>query len=194
MNDFMIKKFGSGETEIRLYLLPFPIEKNAVGMVDCNLFSDHIALAIDPRSEEERNYDYACLTYVNDNNAGAIYIEERIYQGLKNNSNMERMILLHELGHFFYHHQANKATNTSNIDQIRLDTVSNDKIYEDEKQADEFAASYIGFRAAADGLEQLKQESATKYENGEYDPDEVALSLKELDLRIQHLKDFEPNE
>ena len=191
MNDFMIKKFGSGEKELRLYLLPSPIEKNAVGMVDCNLFSARIALAVDPRLEDERNYDYACLSYVKGSDVGTIYIEDRVYQGLKDNGNMERMILLHELGHFFYHHQVNKATSTSQIDQVRLDAISNGKIYEDEKQADEFAAGYIGFLAAADGLEQLKQESAAKYENGEYDPDEVALSIKELELRIQHLRHLE---
>ena len=63
-----------------------------------------------------------------------------------------------------------------------------------EKQADEFAAGYIGFRAAADGLEQLKQKSAAKYGKGEYDPDEVALSIRELELRIRHLRQLESSE
>ena len=101
---------------------------------------------------------------------------------------MERMILLHELGHFFYHHEVNKATNTTRIDQVRLDAINNGQIYDDEKQADEFAAGYIGFQAAADGLEQLKQESAARYGTGEYDPGEVALSIRELELRIQHMR------
>lgn len=188
MDDFMIMKFGSGQKELRLYLLSSPIEKNVVGMVDCDLFSARIVLVVDPRLEDERNYDYACLSYVKASDVGTVYMEDRVYQGLKNKGNMERMILLHELGHFFYHHKVNKATGTSQIDQVRLDAINNGTIYEDEKQADEFAAGYIGFRAAADGLEQLKQESAAKYGNGKYDPDEVALSIKELELRIQYLR------
>ena len=194
MNDFMIKRFGSGEKELRLYLLPSSIEKNAVGMVECDLFPARIALAVDPRPEDERNYDYACLTYVKGSDAGAVYMDDRIYQGLKSNGNMERMIILHEIGHFFYHHQVNKATSTSRTDQVRLDAIHNGKIFEDEKQADEFAAGYIGFRAAADGLEQLKQKSAAKYGNGEYDPEEVALSIRELELRIQHLRQLESSD
>ena len=191
MNDFLVKKFGSGEKELRLYLLPSPIEKNVVGMVECNLFPDRIGLAVDPRLENERNYDYACLRYVKGCDVCTVYMEDRVYQGLKNDGNMERMILLHELGHFFYHHHVNKATSTSQLDQLRLDAINSGKIFNDEKQADEFAADYIGLQAAIDGLEQLKQECAEKYGNGEYNPDEVALSIKELELRIQHLRCLE---
>ena len=185
MNDFLIKKFNAGEKELRIYLLPAPIEKNAVGMVDSSIFTDRIALVIDTRPEDDRTYDYACLTYVKGSNVGAVYMEDRIYQGLKIDGNMERMILLHELGHFYYHHQVNKATSTSQIDQIRLDAINAGQIYKDEEQADEFAAEFIGFQNAADGLEQLKKECAIKYGTGEYNPNEVELSIKELEMRIQ---------
>ena len=77
------------------------------------------------------------------------------------------------------------------LDQVRLDAINSGKIFNDEKQADAFAADYIGLQAAIDGLEQLKQECAEKYGNGEYNPDEVALSIKELELRIQHLRYLE---
>ena len=66
--------------------------------------------------------------------------------------------------------------------------VAKDNVYSDEIEADEFAAKYIGYPATAEALSQMNQKSIEQYSNGEYNPEEVALSIKEVELRIQILQ------
>ena len=40
----------------------------------------------------------------------------------------------------------------------------------------------MGYKAAADGLEQMNQEDIARYSTGEYNPEEVELSTKEVEL------------
>lgn len=182
MDDFKVIKLGSGEKELRIFLLDVPIEQNAVGMVESERFSDRLALIVEDSPEEERNYSFASLAYIKDSPAGVVYMENWVYQGLKRRGNTEIMILLHELGHYGHHHRGTDAE--------RINLVRAGKVSIMEEQADDFAAEYLGYRAAADGLEQLKQECEKRYVSERYDPEEVAVSLKELELRIMRLREL----
>ena len=84
--------------------------QNIAKTSDPKIFTDSIfpkyfeSVAQECYMESQDAYDYACLRYVKGCDVCTVYMEDRVYQGLKNDGNMERMILLHELGHFFYHH------------------------------------------------------------------------------------------
>ena len=188
MNDYQEVILGYGEEKIVIKLLDAPIEKNAVGMVECKLFSGRIVvLVVDSRTEDEKDYEYACFAPSKKTNVGLVYITDNVFQGLKRHSTMETMIILHELGHFYHMHQPLESK--EKVFEKRMLPVSEGKIYSDEREADEFAAKYLGYQVVAEALSQMNKESIAKYSNGEYDPDEVALSIKEIELRIQYLRD-----
>ena len=187
MSDFMTIKLGEGKETMLIELLDEPIEKNAVGLVKCAQFDGRVVvLVVDPRTENERDYEYACFVPTKEKKVGSVYMTDNTFQGLKCQNIMETMIVLHEIGHFYYMHQPLGSKEA--VFEKRMLPVTEGKIYSDEREADEFAAKYIGYQAAAEALSQMNQESIEKYSNGEYDPEEVALSVKEVELRIQILQ------
>ena len=190
MEDIKIRKLGKVGNEIRIYLLDTPIERNAVGMLECDLFEDRLGLIVDPAAEEELQYDYACLRYLKGRSGGVIHMEDRVYQGLKNDGNMETMIILHELGHYCYHHYGEKVTSES-MGRKRLKAVRKNTVLPEELQADDFAAGFMGYSAALEALEKMKAEAIAQYAgNEEYDQDEAVLSVKELEMRIEFLRKY----
>lgn len=187
MSDIVTIKLGDGQEAILIKLLDEPIEKNAVGLVECTLFNGRaLVLVVDPRTEEEREYEYACFVPTKKKDVGYVYMTDDTFQGLKQQSTMETMIVLHEIGHFYHMHQPLGSKEA--IFEKRMLPVTEGKVYSDEREADDFAAKYIGYPAAAEALSQMNQKSIEEYSNGEYDPEEVALSIKEVELRIQILQ------
>ncbi len=181
----LVNTLGVGKKEIRVYLLDSPMEKNIVGMVESDLFTSNVGLVLDSH-EEDLEYNWAALFY-GQQNTGFIMMEDEIYQGLKNNGNMEIMILLHELGHYFFE-QFNKTADPGTKEQARLSAILDNQVYIEEIKADEFAADYIGPIKATEALEYLKQKTIDKYSNEQYDIDNIKITLKEIDLRIQNLQ------
>lgn len=187
MRDFMTIKLGEGQEAILFKLLDEPIEKNAVGLVECALFSGRtLVLVVDTRIEDEREYEYACFVPTKKKDVGSVYMTDDTFQGLKRQSAMETMIVLHEIGHFYHMHQPLGSKEATF--EKRMLPVTEGKVYSDESEADEFAAKYIGYQAAAEALSQMNRKSIEQYSNGEYNPEEVALSIKEVELRIQILQ------
>ena len=187
MSDVVTIKLGEGQEAIFFRLLDEPIEKNAVGLVESALFDGRkVVLVVDPRSEEEREYEYACFVPTKKKSVGSVYMTNDTFQGLKCQNTMETMIVLHEIGHFYHRHQPLGSKEV--IFEKRMLPVAKDNVYSDEREADEFAAKYIGYPATAEALSQMNQKSIEQYSNGEYNPEEVALSINEVELRIQILQ------
>ena len=187
MDGYQEIKYGTGKEEILFKLLDKPFVKNSVGMVESELFEGRVVvLFVDFRAEGDRDYDHAGLCYTNNKNVGRVYMTERVFHGLKQMSPMETVIVLHELGHFYHQHQP--IGDKDKLFEVRMLPVKSGNVYKDEKEADEFAAKYMGYKAAADGLEQMNQEDIARYSTGEYNPEEVELSTKEVELRIQNLR------
>ena len=158
-------------------MLDEPFEKNSVGMVESDLFEGRVVvLFIDFRTEDERDYDHAGLSYTNNKDVGRVYMTERVFRGLKQRNPMETAIVLHELGHFYHQHQP-----IGDKDKLFFSGVVH-------LNKGEFAAKFIGYKAVADGLEQMNREDLARYSTGEYNPEEVELSTKEVELRIQNLR------
>ena len=179
--------FGTEKEGILIKLLDEPFEKNSVGMVESDLFEGRVVvLFIDFRTEDERDYDHAGLSYTNNKDVGRVYMTERVFRGLKQRNPMETAIVLHELGHFYHQHQP--IGDKDKLFEVRMLPVKSGNVYKDEKEADEFAAKFIGYKAVADGLEQMNREDLARYSTGEYNPEEVELSTKEVELRIQNLR------
>ncbi len=187
MSDVITIKLGEGQEAILFKLLDKPIEKNAVGLVESALFDGRtLVLVIDPRIGDEREYEFACFVPTKKKDVGSVYMTEETFQGLKQQSAMETMIVLHEIGHFYHMHQPLGSKEATF--EKRMLPVTEGKVYSDEREADEFAAKYIGYPAAVEALSQMNQKSIEEYSNGEYNPEEVALSIKEVELRIQILQ------
>ena len=180
-------EFGKEKENILIKLLDEPFEKNSVGMVESDLFEGRVVvLFVDFRTEDERDYDHAGLSYTNNKDVGRVYMTERVFRGLKQRNPMETAIVLHELGHFYHQHQP--IGDKDKLFEVRMLPVKSGNVYKDEKEADEFAAKFIGYKAVADGLEQMNREDLARYSTGEYNPEEVELSTKEVELRIQNLR------
>ena len=187
MEGYQEMEFGKENENILIKLLDEPFEKNSVGMVESDLFEGRVVvLFVDFRTEDERDYDHAGLSYTNNKDVGRVYMTERVFRGLKQRNPMETAIVLHELGHFYHQHQP--IGDKDKLFEVRMLPVKSGNVYKDEKEADEFAAKFIGYKAVADGLEQMNREDLARYSTGEYNPEEVELSTKEVELRIQNLR------
>lgn len=187
MEGYQEIEFGKEKENILIKLLDEPFEKNSVGMVESDLFEGRVVvLFVDFRTEDERDYDHAGLSYTNNKDVGRVYMTERVFRGLKQRNPMETAIVLHELGHFYHQHQP--IGDKDKLFEVRMLPVKSGNVYKDEKEADEFAAKFIGYKAVADGLEQMNREDLARYSTGEYNPEEVELSTKEVELRIQNLR------
>ncbi len=187
MSGIVTIKLGEGQESILFRLLDKPIEKKAVGLVESALFDRRkVVLVVDLRTEDEREYEYACFVPTKKKDVGTVYMTDDTFRGLKRRNAMETMIVLHEIGHFYHMHQPLGSKEA--IFEKRMLPVAKGKVYSDEREADEFAAKYIGYQAAAEALSQMNQKSIKQYSNGEYNPEEVALSIKEVELRIQILQ------
>ena len=186
-------RLGNGQEEIQIKLLDEPFVKNSVGIVESPSFCGRKAvLFVDQRQEDERDFEYAALGYAKETGDGHIYMEERVYQGLLRQESVAIMILLHEIGHFFYHHSSTRNKEDPMQEyRVRLEPVRDGTVSRQETDADEFAGKYLGYSEAANALEQMNMERMEKYGTEEYDPVEVALAIKEVEFRACHLREKE---
>ncbi|MBO5020913.1 MAG: hypothetical protein J6D52_09650, partial [Clostridia bacterium] len=80
-------------------------------------------------------------------------------------------------------------TNEGNTDAEREALVADNKVSEKEIKADAFAVAYLGKDAVIAGLEGLKKRILTEY--ADYDEDSIRITIKEIDIRISHIKGLE---
>ena len=62
-------------------------------------------------------------------------------------------------------------------------------VIDDEWMADEIAAGYLGYEAAIVGLNWLLMDSDKRASTGLYDQESAEISMKEIRLRIQILRE-----
>lgn len=172
--------FGKNKKRISLYHMNKPLSSGFVGMVTSNLFSENIAVIIDTSPENE--YDFACLAWAQNGSVPRIKMTEEIYYDIKRGKPYARMILFHELGHYFHN---DFLTQNEQSEEERFDLASQGRPNELEIRADSFAVEYLGVEIVAEGLDCLY--NLVKYKYNEYDECDLSVVLKEIDIRKREI-------
>lgn len=178
-NKLQTMYFGTGRGRIAISHLNAPIELGLVGMAQSKLFADTIAIAIDEHSPLD--YNYACLGYAAGGKSPRILLEREVFYDFKRGTPKARLILLHEIGHYYNaDHQSQKGV----TDGARCETLSCGAVHSSELAADAFAAHYLGTPTAICGLQELKSDILTRYPVGMYRAEDINAAVTEIDLRI----------
>ena len=145
--------FGKKKNRISLIHMNKPLKGGLAGMVSSPLFNENIAIIVDETPEELRDYDFACLACGENSAAPRVMMTKEIYYDIKRGKPYARMILFHELGHYY-----NKDLSVHNPerDAERVKLTSEGTVSNEEIQADAFAAEYLGSSCVIVGLETLK--------------------------------------
>lgn len=180
--------FGKKEQRITLVHLNKPISMGLIGMVKSDLFAENIALVIDSTPESERDYDFACLAYAAQMRHPRILLERELFYDVIRGSAEARTIFFHEIGHYANQDCETPGFNNDSYRSDRMTTTEGNEVLSYEAAADDFAVRYLGCTTVRDGLKQLLARVKATYDNGEYDEDEVAMVVNELEMRIKRLQ------
>lgn len=181
-------EFGTDENEITITLLSEVIEQGLAGMISSPMFNENIAIVICENPEDE-DYSFACLGCGKDGVAPRVVITEELLNELRNEIPVAKVVLMHEIGHYY---NSDVGNNEDNSDERRRKLVVNNEVCPKEIKADAFAVEYLGKEMVIAGLETLKQRILDVYKD--YDVESVELSLKEIDIRISHVKELDVSE
>ena len=99
---------------------------------------------------------------------------------------MGKTVVMHEIGHYY---NSDVGHNEDNSEERRRNLVSKNKVCQKEIKADAFAVEYLGKETVIAGLETLKHRILDVYKD--YDEESVELSVKEIEIRIYHIKKME---
>lgn len=174
--------FGKKKNRISLIHMNKPLKGGLAGMVSSSIFNENIAIIVDETPEELRDYDFACLACGENGLVPRVMMTKEIYYDIKRGKPYARMILFHELGHYY-----NKDLSVHNPerDAERVKLTSEGTVSNEEIKADTFAVSYLETKNVIIGLETLQQIIESKYKD--YDSDSVDTTISELKMRVQHL-------
>ena len=159
-----------------------PIQNGVAGLITSRMFSDKIPIIVDNATEEECDYDFAYLACGENGLVPRIVMSREVYYDIKRGKLYARVILLHELGHYFYKHH---LIPNENRDEERSKLASHDEASEEEIKADLFAVEYLGVECVVAGLDGICDHLKQKY--GEQD-DDLAIVLKEIYIRKKNLQ------
>lgn len=171
-------EFGTDENEITITLLSEVIEQGLAGIISSPMFNENIAIVICENPEDE-DYSFACLGCGKDGVAPRVVITEELLNELRNEIPVAKVVLMHEIGHYY---NSDVGNNEDNSDERRRKLVVNNEVCPKEIKADAFAVVYLGKEMVIAGLETLKQRIRDVYKD--YEEESVELSIKEIDIRI----------
>lgn len=184
---YQIMRFGKKERRIDVLHLRKPVEKGLAGMVMSNLFPHNVALVVDPRTLEEYEYSYMCLSRNGETGLASVWMKEDAFYGIKRGNRLARTALFHELGHYYHRHQKASQEEKDAYDAERKAAVERGQVIKEELDADQFAADYLGKDYVIAGLAELKMEIEKGFDQGLYEKEDVA-AIKELEYRIKKLQ------
>jgi len=175
--------FGKKKNRISLIHMNKPLKGGLAGMVSSSIFNENIAIIVDETPEELRDYDFACFACGENGAAPRVMMTREIYYDIKRGKPYARMILFHELGHYY-----NKDLSTHNPDRDaeRVKLASEGIVSTEETKADAFAAEYLGSSCVIEGIETLKALVADLYSTSI--AKEIELITSELDSRANHIR------
>ena len=176
-------EFGHGENKITITLLEETMGKGLIGMLSSTIFKGNIALVVDEDHDDE-DYTFACLGCGKDGVAPRVLMTEELYNELKKQTPMAKTVVMHEVGHYY---NSDIGNNDDNSEDRRRELVSQNKVCPKEIKADAFAVQYLGKNTVVAGLENLRDKILVDY--ADYDEESVHLSIREIEIRISHIKE-----
>ncbi len=179
---FQIIPFGKGKNRILFIHLKRPMKNGFAGMVTSNIFKDErIAIMVD-NENTVTDYDFAGLTLTK-TGFSSINMDKEVFYGIKQGNPMARMILFHELGHYYYGDLQNKDFKQEEYQKRRENAIKNGGVVDEEVRADAFALNYLDLEYVTKALEILKEKIQEKY-----GPDKDAeLIIEEINIRMQKI-------
>lgn len=181
--------FGKKGNRITLVHMNKPISLGLIGMLQSPLFSENIALVIDASPEDDRDYTFACLAYAAGNCHPRILMDRELFYDVIRGSAEARFILFHEIGHYVNQDCAELGFNNDTYQESRINATENSVVSKHEAAADDFAVRYFGREQAIKGLSCLLSRIKGKYDNEDYDANDTRLAIKELEMRIQRIRE-----
>lgn len=178
-------EFGNDENKITITLLEETMGKGLMGMLSSIIFKENVALVIDEEHDDE-DYTFACLGCGKDGVAPRVLMTEELYNELKKHTPMGKTVVMHEIGHYY---NSDVGYNEDNSEERRRNLVSQNMVCQKEIKADAFAVQYLGKDTVIAGLEALKERIIEDYTD--YDEESVRLSIKEIEIRLSHIKKME---
>ncbi len=170
-------KFRKGKDKIFFVHMNKPITNGLAGMVCSPLFDKNIPIKVNEEIDQETECDFACLAWAEDYTFPRIIMTKELYYDIKRGKTYARMILLHEIGHYYH----NNGTHASNDERIEF--VNKKKVHPAEASADSFAVECLGRNAVLSGLNHLLRLIEEKY--ADYaDKFAVDIVIEEIRLRI----------
>ena len=163
------------------------MEKGLSGMVRGKDFANDLAILLDKEPSEEAEYLYAALVGSGDL-FFAIRMSPAVFHGIRRGDPMARTCLFHELGHYVRKHLLTPGFQTEDYDRERYFLASEGKVIRQELEADAFAAEYLGCDVVAGGLCRIRSLHEKSLGEGTYDPEGVAVAMRELNSRIEKLR------
>lgn len=161
--------------------------KGLTGMVRGKGFANDLAILLDNEPSEDAEYLHAALVGSGDL-FFAIRMSPEVFHGIRRGDPMARTCLFHELGHYVRKHLQTPGFQTGDYDRERYSLASEGKVIRQELEADAFAAEYLGCDVVSEGLCQIRSLHEKTLGKGTYDPEGVAVAMRELDSRIEKLR------
>ena len=146
-----------------------------------------LAILLDKPSDAEPEYLHAALVGTAEM-VIAIRLTPAVFHGLRSGDPMARTCLFHELGHFVHKHLETPGFQTEAYDRERYRIALEGGTSQQELEADAFAADYLGNAIVAEGLSVIRSLHEKELNDGIHIPEEVTVSMPELDSRIAVLK------
>lgn len=178
------KTFEWNGQSIKLFLLPAPVDKGLIGMITSELFEYNMGLVKDATPDDEKDYSLACLKRAKEVHP-IVFMEPFLIEGLRHSEALAETILFHEIGHYI--NDGLKKNDENQRERVKEATMGG--VAAKELAADAFAAKFLSHDRVTAALEELKRQTVEEYSGEEYDPEEVAIVLKEIDARISALRD-----
>ena len=174
--------FGENENQITVTLLDKTMGQGLTGMISSPMFRENIAIVIveDPDSID---YNFACLGCGENGVAPRVAMTKKVYDELKEEHPVAKVILLHEIGHYY---NSDIGKNEDNSDERKRQFVIRNEACPKEIKADAFAVKYLGKKTVIKGLQELQRKILVDF--ADHDEESVQITIKEIDMRISHIK------
>lgn len=184
---YTILPFGEKEKRIRVVLCRKPMAQGLNGMVRGKDLPHDLAILVDKPSDADPEYLHAALVGTAEM-VIAVRMTPAVFHGIRSGAPIARTCLFHELGHFAHKHMETPGFQTEAYDKERYKIALSEGVAQQELEADAFAAEYLGNNVVAEGLSVIRSLHEKELNDGVHIPEEVTVSMRELDFRIAVLK------
>ena len=174
--------FRSEKEVIEVSTLKKPDKYGFFGWMESHSSGKYVRIWVDDATLERLHIRNGYIRYYDDPSKATIVIDTAMFQDYKRNGFEGPMLLFHEFGHFMLGHLEDDPTVENEFDR-RLELLEQDKVSQEELDADAYAAKFIGGDTVYSALwESRESRSALCF----FDCDETdEAALKEYDLRMR---------